>query len=120
MKHSKVIISAALMVFGLAQVASAESIPSGKYQGFGDGAEMIMTVEGEKLRLSIAAQGCVGMAEGLHSAKDDKTWVALMTDGTEACEIGITDGGDHYLVDEGPGCSYFHGASCGFSGQVAK
>lgn len=118
--NSKLALIAILTLFGMAHTASADIIPSGEYTGKGDGSDMTMTVEGEKVSIFISATGCMGNAEGLYSAKDDKTWIARMTDGTGACEITITDDGTHYLINEGEGCSYFHGASCGFSGQVAK
>lgn len=118
--RSKLAIAVMLPTLGFAQTVSGEPIPAGEYRGFGDGAEMSMTIMGKEFSLSIAASGCVGFVEGLHHSKGDKIWVAQMTDGMEACEITVADGGDHYLIEEGIGCSYFHGASCGFSGQVSK
>jgi hypothetical protein len=118
--RSRLAIAVMFLTLSFAQTASGEPIPSGEYRGFGDGAEMSMTITGKEFSLSIAASGCVGFAEGLHHSNGDKIWVAQMTDGMEACEIIVTDGGDHYLIEEGIGCTYFHGVSCGFSGQVSK
>ncbi len=118
--RSKLAIAVMFPMLGFVQTASAEPIPAGEYRGFGDGAEMSMTVTGNEFSLSIGATGCVGFAEGLHRSKGDKVWVAQVTDGMEACEITVTDARDHYLIEEGEGCTYFHGVSCGFSGQVSK
>lgn len=122
--RSKLAVAIMFPIFGFAQMASAEPIPAGEYRGFGDGAEMSMSITGNEFRISIAAAGCLGYAEGLHDQQDDqqgnKVWVARVTDGYEACEITITDDGDHYRIEQGDGCTYFHGASCSFSGQVSK
>lgn len=118
--RSKLAVAVMFPIFGFAQMASAEPIPAGEYRGFGDGAEMSMSITGNEFSISIAAAGCVGYAEGLHRPFSDKIWVARVTDGFEACEITITDDGDHYRIEQGDGCTYFHGASCGFSGQVSK
>jgi hypothetical protein len=70
--------------------------------------------------ISVAATGCIRFADGLYRSPGDKVWVVQVTDGMSACEIIVTDSGDHHLIEQGAGCTYFHGASCSFSGQVSK
>jgi hypothetical protein len=41
-------------------------------------------------------------------------------DGGERCEVTITKTGSRLEVEEGRGCSYFHGAACGFSATLER
>lgn len=109
------------LCFLTASSAAAETLlKDGKYESYEGGAAI---VNGNDVLLTIAADGCLGQAEGMLTAAEDG---ALTFSGTEEsegfiCEMSITPKGKFgFIVEQGEGCSAYHGASCGFDGYYQR
>lgn len=109
------------LCFLTVSTAGAETLlRDGKYESYEDGAAI---VDGDDVLLTITADGCLGQAEGVLTAAEDG---ALTFSGTEesegfTCEISIKPQGRFgFIVEQGEGCSAFHGASCGFDGYYQR
>ncbi len=68
-----------------------------------------------KLSIGVAVQGCAGSVEGEAELKQN---VATYVEFSNNCKIVVTFRENGADVDEG--CSYYHGAACGFGGKYTK
>ena len=79
---------------------------------------LIIVVTKGFARIAVKGQGCLGSMDANLSRINRLTWVLSSVGDGEACEIILKDhkNGEVEAI-QGPGCSYYHGAVCGFSGK---
>lgn len=115
MKIAGLLLGTALVVFS----QSASAMEQGRYEGPADGGWLSVTVRDSAFEIAVANErGCGGSAQGrIVKASHDHWTVAVTADG-QSCKLDIMrQGSDRYNIEEDR-CSYFHGASCSFSGFV--
>lgn len=79
---------------------------------------LILVVRENKARIAVRGQGCLGSMDAAFSRLDRHTWELSSIETGESCSIVLKDHGDGDVETiQGPGCSYYHGAVCGFSGH---
>lgn len=107
-------MSARIMIV-VATAAHSADLPSGDYEGRGDGSIVSMRVAGAQISISTVAVGsCSGAADGVYRQLSDGTWLAAFSDGNGYCEARISKKtGDTFSLQPDD-CGYFHGHSCGF------
>ncbi|QFU09859.1 hypothetical protein PARPLA_00578 [Rhodobacteraceae bacterium THAF1] len=93
----------------------------GSYSGNGDNASLSMFVQGQNANLILKGRGCLGEIQGRVDELSNGNWTVSTAEFGQSCKVTMKqDGPLSYIVDQGPGCSSFHGAACGFSGYVRK
>jgi hypothetical protein len=101
--------------------AFALDLQDGEYATVHDGAQGSLTIDGDFASIGMAAMGCSGSVKGPLTKSDDGSLVLTARDDGMVCEIEITESSSGLAdLNSGPGCSYFSGASCGFSGVVTE
>ena len=104
-----------------APLATSASI-AGTWKGSleGDGEMTVKPVaSGFDVNLSVTSpSGCGGAFVGTGTAADNVLKL-MKNEGDQVCTISITFSGEDAEIEEN-GCSYFHGAACGFSGSLKK
>jgi hypothetical protein len=69
--------------------------------------------------LGVSTAGCAGSIEG-PLALAGKTLTLEKKAPDEACKITMKISGTSMTVEEGQGCSYYHGSKCSFAGSLSK
>lgn len=110
----------ALLVAALPLAATAETLRDGLHAVVTDGGRGSLRISGGHAELAIAGERCFGGTEGPVSEVVDRMATFTNRQDGQSCTItlGIGDDGEPATLEEGSGCGYFHGASCGFSGRV--
>lgn len=91
-------------------------------EGAGDsgvtGYSLLIAVSGNLAKIAVKGRGCLGEMDASFARIDSLKWVLSSVGDGDSCEILIKEDG-HGLIEtiQGPGCSYYHGAICGFSGR---
>ncbi|ALT77974.1 hypothetical protein [Paucibacter sp. KCTC 42545] len=97
----------------------------GSYTGKGEGEVELKIKQGQivdqyRVSMSTATEGCAGSAEGV-GVRVGHILNITARDGEDICKVKAeftTNGA--VILEEVDGCSFFHGAACGFSGQLHK
>lgn len=98
----------------------------GRYAGRGEGklSAAIKTAKGGPDRYDIVlrtrARNCAGDVSGRGILQDGVVTLRAKTDDPKGCTIRIEPKAGTLKVEEGEGCLYFHGVSCGFSGTLKR
>lgn len=110
--------AAVVLALGISSAAVAQAPWDGAYRIVTDGARGTLTLNGGVGSISIAAPSCAGALDGtVTQAAPDL--LVLSARGGQACSVALgLAGGRVATIDQGPGCTFYHGASCAFSGQV--
>jgi hypothetical protein len=88
----------------------AQSGLQGRYSGNG----LEVTLRKDQAEITYAGHLCLGHLEG-HVKKQSTGWFIV----AENCEISLSLRDDGGLdLDQGPGCTWYHGAYCNLSGLV--
>lgn len=135
----RILVAAATLTLALPALAEDYNEVEGRYIGSGEGDLTLDLTHIEDDRYSISINtivpiqeefmGCAGGVEGevLLSKKGGNFFVEneMYVAGDDSplnkryCEIGIVfDGTGGVTLEERGGCLYYHGASCGFSGNL--
>ena len=79
---------------------------------------LLIAVSGPLAKIAVTGSGCRGEMAASFSRIDRHTWLLSSIGDGDSCEIILKDDG-YGLIEtiQGPGCSYYHGAICGFSGR---
>lgn len=79
---------------------------------------LLIAVSGNLAKIAVKGSGCLGEMDASFYRIDRLTWILSSIGDGDSCEIIIKEDG-HGLIEtiQGPGCSYYHGAVCGFSGR---
>lgn len=94
----------------LAGQGFAQSGLQGRYSGSG----LEVTFSKDQAEITYAGHLCIGHLEG-HVEKRSTGWFIV----AENCEISLSLRDDGGLdLDQGPGCTTYHGARCNLSGLV--
>lgn len=96
----------------------------GKYSGLGEGTVVAEIkpagADGRhRVTLSTSAGGCGGVADGVAS-RSGSVLQFVAEDSGNRCNATLTVNGNQVVVDEGDGCTFFHGAACGFSATLSR
>lgn len=91
-------------------------------QGKGDSGvieySLLLAVQDQRAKIAVKGAGCVGSMDAVFSRINRHTWLLTSIGDGEHCEIVLKDDPDGNVTAlQGPQCSYYHGAICGFSGQ---
>lgn len=79
---------------------------------------LLLVVSGKEARIAVKGRGCLGEMDAEFSRVDRRTWLLSSTGDGDHCEILLKeDSGGKIETIQGPGCSYYHGAACSFSGR---
>ncbi len=79
---------------------------------------LLLAVSGNEAKIAVKGRGCLGEMDAHFSRIDRLTWLLSSTGDGEYCEILLKEDGNGLIETiQGPGCSYYHGAICGFSGS---
>lgn len=98
--------------------AWAQAPWDGTYDIATDGGQGTLTLQAGRGSISIAGARCVGGLEGIvtQTAADRLVLSAI---GGAACDLTLgLSGGRVATISEGRGCTFYHGASCGFDGRT--
>ncbi|HHX88188.1 MAG TPA: hypothetical protein GX700_00205 [Paracoccus sp.] len=111
----------ALLATSLSFAASADTLRNGNYALAFDGGQGSLRIADGHASLSVGSRSCLGSVGGAVSMLTDR--VATFTDRQDgrSCTIHISldeDGQPLGTESAGPDCGFFHGASCGFWGEV--
>lgn len=88
------------------------------YSFVDSGKGVTIVLEEDFARLTVMAGQCLADLEGTISVVDDFTLLLTTLPDQELCQIILKDDGSGTLTTtQGPGCSYYHGAACGFGGE---
>ena len=133
------LLSAALFVAVLIPAASAQE---GSYVGSGEG-DLTVEIQAKDADgfypidfstttpMEDGMGGCSGGVsgtadiegkDGMFYASNEDYDPAAVDDpisGYEYCEIALSFKGDRLVIEEGTGCLVYHGAACGFTGELA-
>lgn len=79
---------------------------------------LLIAVSGNLAKIAVKGTGCLGEMDASFSRIDRLTWLLSSIGDGDSCEILLKDDG-HGLIEtiQGPRCTYYHGAACGFTGQ---
>jgi len=101
---------------------SALDAIAGTWEGKGDGSEIEMKIKQESsninVSLGVGAPGCGGEIEGVGSFSENILTLTRKED-DQTCTLTVTFAGETATVKE-DSCSFYHGASCSFSGQLTR
>ncbi|MGB0902346.1 hypothetical protein [Halocynthiibacter sp.] len=104
-----------------AQISSAQQSEF-LLEGGGDSGvtdySLLIAVSGNLAKIAVKGSGCLGEMDASFSRIDRLTWLLSSIGDGDNCEILLKEDG-YGLIEtiQGPGCSYYHGAVCGFSGR---
>lgn len=105
-------------------LAFADFIKDGVYEGStSSGSGMLrVIIDGADVGVRIMQQGCLGMVEGaLMKDKSGQQFLVTDMNADDRCTIAFRPhGAFSFSLEQGRGCSAYHGASCGFSGFVER
>ena len=77
--------------------------------------------DGYKAMVDVGAPGCGGQAKGPATRAGETLSLAASIPDTELrCEVTIRREGETLVVEEGAGCSNFHGAQCDLNGTATR
>jgi len=77
---------------------------------------LTVVIDGGLVGITITEQGCIGAFDG--EMREQEGMISFVGDG---CSIGVTKLGPFdFSMDQGPGCTYYHGAACDLSGYVRR
>lgn len=99
---------------------------TGKWHGKGDGManDLVITPNGNGYHASLDtawANGCTGNIEGDAVLTDSTLKITGNDPDADAiCTIDIKFSGKKASIKEGENCSYYHGVSCDFEGDLKK
>ena len=110
-----------LLLIGSSQASFAQETEF-LLEGDGDsgitGYALLLAVSGNEAKIAVKGSGCLGEMDAHFSRVDRLTWLLSSTGGGERCKILLREDGNGLIETiQGPGCSYYHGAVCGFSGR---
>jgi hypothetical protein len=95
-----------------AQSAASAGLLDGTYSGIGE--RLRVVIENDKAEVTYRAIGCIGHFEA--DVVVDNNEIEFV--GPD-CTISITKfGPDEFYMDQGLGCTVYHGAACDFNGHV--
>ena len=79
---------------------------------------LLIIVMDNLAKIAIRGEGCFGEMDAKFSRIDRYSWqLSAIGDGAP-CEVLLLEGKSGLIETiQGPGCSYYHGAACGFSGK---
>jgi hypothetical protein len=122
------LLTAAVM---LAALSTAVLAQEGSYSGSGEG-DLTADVQAPDadgftaITLSTVTKGCAGEVTGsaelseaggtFYASNEDYDPADEFSD--EYCEVAMTFKGSKLVIEEGPGCLQYHGAACGFTGEL--
>lgn len=87
-------------------------LSNGTYRNGG----LSVVIAGESVGITVTEAGCIGQFDGV--VREDESVTAFVGDG---CTIDVTKLGPFdFSMDQGPGCSNYHGAACSFTGYVRR
>jgi hypothetical protein len=91
----------------------------GDYVGNGANADLHIFIENGVAAIDLKGQGCIGSLEGAVQVMSMNSWRVVATDPT--CVIDMRrDGPLSFYVNQGPGCTHYHGFHCEFNGHITK
>ncbi len=94
---------------------------NGVYTGNGENADLRIFVENGSAAMTLAGDGCLGSLEGSLQVVSENNWRVIAVDADSPCVIDLLRAGPlSFSVKQGPGCTTYHGARCGFTGYVTK
>ena len=106
---------------GTKAISSASSGLNGVYTGNGSNADLRIFVENGFGVFTLTGDGCIGSLEGVVQVVSENNWRVIAVEADLPCVIDLQRAGPlSFNVKQGPGCSSYHGARCGFTGYVAK
>jgi hypothetical protein len=107
-----------LVAIGAALPVSGAEL-QGSYRGvFND---VTLDVTGGTAAVGVTSGACVGYLEGPVTAVSETRWEILGSVAEAPCTLSIDATGEGRLeMNEGPGCTYYHGAICELSGILEK
>lgn len=92
--------------------SSDGSLINGTYSSGG----LSVVVEGELAGVTVSEPGCLGQLDAV--VRENANRISFVGEG---CTIDVTKLGTFdFSMEQGPGCSDYHGAACGFSGYVRR
>ncbi len=102
-------------------VVQAQELQQGTYRGDTEyNTTVVVNIQGKRAWASIIANGCLGDVEG-KLARNDAGQLYLVDDlyKESQCAIAIIpDSATSFQTEQGPECSYHHGAACDFNAYV--
>jgi len=115
----------AVLGAGLSGAALAQKGGGGPQDGRYSGAEgnwiLTLSVQGGRATATVQTRGCIGEIEGAITAGSNGAWALSASENGEFCRVDFTPAGQSsYHMEEGQGCHIWHGAACGFIGQVTR
>lgn len=79
---------------------------------------LLIVVSGNLAKIAVMGRGCLGEMDASFSRIDRFMWLLSSIGDGDNCEILLKEDGSGLIETiQGPGCSYYHGAVCGFSGR---
>lgn len=79
---------------------------------------LVIVVSEKVAKIAVRRMRCLGEMDAYFSRLDGLTWLLTSVENSDQCEIIMKDADNGLIeVTQGPGCSYYHGAACGFSGR---
>ncbi len=115
----------ACTVVVLCLAASPAAAIEGVYRGSGEG-QLTATVvhaggRDYEVELDTTTRGCGGSVKGTGTLRGNVLVVRGRTSaGDPLCVVSLEFQGRTVRMDEGEGCTFYHGAACGFSGTLRK
>ncbi len=85
------------------------------------GFSLMVVMLKSKAAISVRGARCLAIIEGQFSRISRNRWVISAEDPEAPCDIILTEEGRGAVTTkQGPSCSHYHGAACGFSGSFTK
>lgn len=121
----KAVVTSAILTSSAltATPASSEYLLDGVYEGAArDLGAVRVVVDGRDAVIRILAQGCLGIVEGrLAKNKTGDLFLVASDYAVSQCALAITPHGKFsFSLEQGPECTYHHGAMCSFNGFVER
>ncbi len=116
------VISVALFVLLVSPQALRSEQSEFLLEGAGDSGvtdySLLIAVSGSLAKIAVKGNGCLGEMDASFSRVDRHTWLLSSIGDGDSCEIILKEDGNGLIETiQGPRCSYYHGAVCGFSGH---
>lgn len=93
----------------------------GRYSGGEANWILTLTVQSGRATATVQTRGCIGEIEGAITTGSSGAWALIASESGESCRVDFTPTGQaSYHMEEGQGCHLWHGAACGFIGQVTR
>ena len=114
----------AVVFYGLTLAAASAAGFEGTYKSAGGGysqeADITRAPDGRyKVEVYVGTDGCSGAFAGVGRI-EGADLVAHASDKAGPCRLVISKSRAGVTIKEGDGCSYWHGASCGFDGTLGR